>query len=468
MEKAPAPDLSNLPKASAVALQAPVIAGQPLIRRSLGWSSLLCLVYVTVCAGPFGLEELVASVGPGMTFILLLITPVFWGMPLLFMSAELSSALPLEGGLYQWVKAAFGDFWGFQAGWWWWISSFLDCAIYAVLVADYFQFFYPPMGEVAHWGIALAVIWFFTVLNIRGIAVVGSSSILFVLFMMSPFLVMIFLGVTHISQNPFVPLLPEGKSFSAALSAGLLMSIWFISGFEGLATASEEIKNSERVLARSLVLVFPLVLASYLLPILVSLAIDGNWQNWQSGHFAHIAEIVGGGFLGGWMSLAGVIANMALFCTWLLSYSRIPFAMANDGYLPKAITRISPKYGTPVTAIVVSAVIYSIFSYGDFKSLVVIDIWVILGGMFLEFLALIKLRYSRPDLPRHFRVPGGKVGLWFCVISPIAIGLFAMFGSGAEYILPGSIAVATGPVAFWMCKKFVKKKESANTLGLSC
>jgi amino acid transporter len=133
--------------------------------------------------------------------------------------------------------------------------------------------------------------------------------------------------------------------------------------------------------------------------------------------------------------------------------------MANDGYLPKAITRISPKYGTPVTAIVISAIIYSIFSYGDFKSLVVIDIWVIMGGMILEFLALLKLRYSHADLPRHFRVPGGKRGLWFCVISPIAIGLFAMFGSGKEYILPGSIAVATGPAAFWVCKKFVRRRR---------
>jgi len=81
------------------------------------------------------------------------------------------------------------------------------------------------------------------------------------------------------------------------------------------------------------------------------------------------------------------------------------------------------------------------------------------GGMFLEFLALVKLRYSHPDLPRHFRVPGGKVGLWFCVISPIAIGLFAMFGSGAEFILPGSVAVATGPVAYWVCRMFVKGKS---------
>ena len=443
----------------AIALPLPLAGSPPLLKRSLAWSSLVCMVYATVCAGPFGLEEMVPAVGPGMTFVFLVLTPIFWGLPLLFMSAELSSALPLQGGMYQWVKTAFGDFWGFQAGWWWWLSSFLDCAIYAVLVADYLQFYFPHTGEIVHWALALGVIGLFTYLNVRGIQVIGTSSVLFVLFMLAPFVLMLMLGAPHLQHNPFVPLLPEGKGLAEVLSAGMLMSIWFISGFEGLSTAAGEIQNSERALGRALLLVFPMILASYGLPLLLSLAIDSNWADWQAGHFAHIAEKVGGRFLGGWVSMAGAIANMALFGAWLLSYSRIPFAMASDGYLPKAITRISPKYGTPVTAIVLSGLIYSIFAFGNFKSLVLIDIWVILGGMFLEFLALLKLRYSRPDLPRHFRVPGGKVGLYFTVICPIAIGLFAMFGSGKEYILPGLAAVASGPPAFWLCKKFVKERH---------
>jgi len=449
------PPVSPRPASTTISITPPVPVA---LKRSLGWKSLLCVVYVTVCSGPFGLEEMVTAVGPGMTFLLLLLIPIFWGLPLLFMSAELSSALPVEGGLYRWVKTAFGDFWGFQAGWWWWISSFLDCAIYAVLVADYFKFFDPQMSDVAQWGIALAVIWFFTLLNIRGVAVVGTSSIFFVLFMTLPFIVMILIGAPKISHNPFTPLAPEGKDFTSVLSTGLLMGIWFISGFEGIGTAAEEIKNSERAIARALVLIFPLVLASYGLPILVSLAIDPNWQNWGAGHFASIAGKIGGPFLGSWVSMAGVIANMALFSTWLLSYSRIPFAMAHDGYLPKAITRISPKYGTPVTAILLSGVIYSIFAWGDFKNLVIIDIWVILCGMFLEFFALAKLRRSRPDLPRYFRVPGGKIGLWLTVISPVAVGLFAMFASGWSVIIAGSIAVATGPAAFRVCKNFVKSR----------
>ncbi len=441
-----------------MALPAPLLGAQPRFKRALGRASLLCLVYVTVCSGPFGLEELVALSGPGMTFLLLCLTPIFWGLPLLFMSAELSSALPIQGGLYQWVKTAFGDFWGFQAGWWWWLGSFLDCAVYAVLVADYFKVSFPTLSKLEHWLVALAVIWIFTYLNIRGIQVIGTGSVLFVLLMLAPFVVMIILGAPHLTHNPFVPLLPPGKSWLAAWSQGLLLSIWFISGFEALASASEEIKNSERLLARALLLIFPTVLASYGLPLLISIAVDANWAEWEAGHFAKIAELIGGQWLGAWVALAGVISNMALLGTWLLSYSRIPFAMAYDGYLPQRLTRLSPKYGTPVNALVCSGIVYSILAWSNFEKLVLINIWVVLGTMFLEFLALLRLRHTHPHLPRHFRVPGGKFGLYFTVFSPIMVGLFAMFGSGTEYILPGALAVATGPIAFWLCKKFVKEK----------
>ncbi len=425
------------------------VPAQPLRRFGL-----LCLVYVTVCAGPFGLEEFVRHVGPGPALALLLLTPLFWGMPLLFMSAELAGALPLEGGLYRWVKTAFGDFWGFQAGWWWWLSSFLDCAIYAVLVADYFAFFHPGMSRLTHWAIALAVIWLFTLLNMRGIAVMGTSSMIFVAVMLAPFVIMIVLGAPHMAQPPLPPLLPAGRSLAETLSAGLLMSIWFVSGFEALATASGEIPNAARALPRALRLVFPLILLSYGLPLLVSLGVDANWQNWQAGHFAAIAENLGGPWLGGWVSFAGVIANMALFGAWLLSYSRIPFAMAVDGFLPRALCRVSPRYGTPVTALLVSAALYSLMAWFDFSSLVEMDIWVILPAMFLEFLALAKLRRSHPHLPRPFRAPGGRWGLAFTVISPIAIGLLAMFGGGTDYLIPGTIALASGPAAFWLGQRF--------------
>jgi amino acid transporter len=86
--------------------------------------------------GPFGLEDMVTTSGPGMTLIYLLILPFFWCIPVSLVSAELTTAMPVEGGFYRWTRAAFGDFWGFLAGWWNWSASFLLGGAYAVLFTD--------------------------------------------------------------------------------------------------------------------------------------------------------------------------------------------------------------------------------------------------------------------------------------------------------------------------------------------
>ena len=62
--------------------------------------------------GPFGLEDMVTTSGPGITLLYLLLLPVFWCIPVSLVSAELTTAMPVEGGFYRWTRAAFGDFWG--------------------------------------------------------------------------------------------------------------------------------------------------------------------------------------------------------------------------------------------------------------------------------------------------------------------------------------------------------------------
>src|SRR5437588_4543034 len=83
------------------------------------------VMYSYTTAGPFGLEDQVATSGPGMTLIYHLALPFFWCIPISVVVAELTSAMPVEGGFYRWTRAAFGDLWGFLAGWWNWCASFL-------------------------------------------------------------------------------------------------------------------------------------------------------------------------------------------------------------------------------------------------------------------------------------------------------------------------------------------------------
>jgi amino acid transporter len=94
------------------------------LRRELGLLPLAAVVFFNVSGGPYGIEDTVPSFGPGLTLLLLVLTPLVWSLPVSLVMAELASAIPHEGGYVTWVRRAFGEFWGFQVGWWSWVDSF--------------------------------------------------------------------------------------------------------------------------------------------------------------------------------------------------------------------------------------------------------------------------------------------------------------------------------------------------------
>src|SRR3989449_1813676 len=128
-------------------------------RPGLRLGPLVAVMFFTVSGGPFGLEGLVGSVGPGVAVLLLVTTPLIYSIPETLLIGELASMLPAEGGYYQWVKRAFGRFWGFWNGWLSWVYSLIDMAIYPVLFLQYLRFFLPGLGPLDGWLLALAVIW---------------------------------------------------------------------------------------------------------------------------------------------------------------------------------------------------------------------------------------------------------------------------------------------------------------------
>src|SRR5438128_9899557 len=137
---------------------------------------LVAVMYFTVSGGPFGREGLVGSVGPGVAVLLLGARALIYSVPEALLIGELASMRPVEGGYYQWVKRAFGRFWGFWNGWLSWVYSLIDMAIYPVLFLQYLRFFLPGLGRFVAWVVALAVIWGATWLNLRGPRVVGPAS----------------------------------------------------------------------------------------------------------------------------------------------------------------------------------------------------------------------------------------------------------------------------------------------------
>ena len=419
-------------------------------------ASLFYLVFVMfsyTTGGPFGLEDMVTTSGPGMTLIYLLVLPFFWCIPVSLASAELTSIMPVEGGFYRWTRAAFGDFWGFLAGWWNWSASFLLGGAYAVLFTDYLVYYFPHMTLWEHWLISVALIAMLTWINVRGIQMVGQVATALEIFIFIPIAIMVVLGLAHWRQNPFHPWVVPHQATFKIFGVGLALGLWLYSGYEQLSTVAEEVENPQRAYPRALALVVPLSIAAYFLPTLAGLASAGHWQDWHTGYFSEAATMIGGvvhggPWLGTWMTLAAMVGNVALLNSTILTTTRMPFAMAEDRYLPAALTRKHPRYGTPWLAIVVSCAIYALLAWQSLGQLISVYIWLRSATTVLTVLSAWKLRRMQPGLKRSFLVPGGRMGLLYVVGAPVVMAIVALLGSDKFALIGGAIGIVAGPAVY--------------------
>ena len=403
--------------------------------------------------GPFGLEDMVTTSGPGITLIYILILPLFWSIPVSLVSAELTSAMPVEGGFYRWTRSAFGDFWGFLAGWWNWTSSFALGGVYAVLFADYLKYFFPRMTWWEHYLFSLALIALLTWINVRGIQMVGQVATVLEVLIFLPVVTMIVLGLKNWHYNPFIPWVVPHQATFKIFGVGLALGLWLYSGYEQLSTLAEEVEDPQRSYPLALAFVVPMSIMAYFLPTLVGLGSAGHWSEWRTGFFSDAARMIGGTSLGLAMTFAASVCNVALLNSTILTTTRMPFAMAEDGYLPHVLTRKHSRFGTPWVAIAISAAIYSLLSWQSLTQLISIYVWLRSSTTVLTVLSGWRLRSTNPDLKRSFVVPGGGWGLAYAVAAPVIMAAAALLGSNRFGLIGGAVALGIGPVVYFLLRR---------------
>ncbi|MGI9091621.1 MAG: APC family permease [Gemmatimonadaceae bacterium] len=426
------------------------------LRRTLTTLPLVFVLFFCVSGGAYSTETLVASVGPGIALGLLVAVPIVWSLPEVLIVGELASMLPEEGGYYAWVRRAFGEFWAFQNGWWTWMYSLVDMAIYPVLFNQYFAFFFPDLSTATRWGTSLVLIWSTAAVNLRGVQKVGSVSVVAGVGILTAFLLLALGAAPHVTHLPWLPLVPPGRDVTGSLGVGLSIALWNYVGWDNASTVQGEVVDASRSYPAALARALPLVILAYMVPILPALGAT-DWRTWHEGGWPDIARAAVGGTAGKGiavlLALGGMVSAIALFNALLMAYSRIPFAMAHDGVLPAALGR-TDKRDVPRVAIVTSAIAYSVFALIPFADLVVADVVLYSLALFLEFAALVHFRRHEPELRGTFRVPTGTTGIVLLAALPMAV-LAAVIVLGArdgEYAGPallGSLAaVLAGPAVY--------------------
>lgn len=436
-----------------------------LKKHDIRVSGIVFMLYCLVAAGAFGIEEMIPEAGPGMTLILLIAFPIVWAYPISNLVAELGSVLPSEGGVYVWAKEAFGEFWGFQAGWWGTVSTYITNGVYVALVAGYVTQMIP-MSEVAVHALKIGMILIFTVINLMGLKEVGRVSTILSILIVLAFALVTVVGLLNWQTNPMDPIMPEGYSIVDGIGGGICICVWMYCGYECISNMAGEVKNPQ-VIPKGLMIAMPLVALTYVLPTLAGLASlpEGSWENWTtdggfSGDTIGYATVLTANLGQAWgyiFLVIAIVSQCAIFNTYLASGSRGFFVLADDNLCPKFLVKVSRKRGVPYVGILSLSVVTLILAQSDFTTLVSAEVVFMLALYMILPLSVIKLRKTIPVEERKAKglyvMRGGKAGLVFYAGAPIVIAIIALLVNGTDYLCMGLIAISTGPIAYIIFKR---------------
>ncbi|HXB73584.1 MAG TPA: APC family permease [Candidatus Acidoferrales bacterium] len=425
---------------------------------------LIAAVYLMVSGGPFGLEDIVSKAGYAGAILILLVTPLIWALPAALMVAELSSALPEEGGFYVWAFRSMGPFWGFQEAWLSLVGSIFDMAIYPTLFVGYLGHFAPSLTAGGR-GIAIgvAMIAVSAAWNVAGAKTVGGSGFVMTMLLLAPFAVLAAYAGFHRETTAALPV----PLHNVDILGGILVAMWNYMGWDNASTIAGEVDRPQRTYPLAMAGAVTLVTLSYVVPV-GAVALTGLDANrWSTGGWADVSRAIlppgfGSQALAVAITVGGILGAVGSLNALTMSLSRLPAVMAEDGFLPKVLARRHSKTGAPWVAIVFCAAAWALCLTFSFTKLIVLDVLLTGLSILLEFASLVALRIREPELPRPYRVPGGMAGAIGLGILPLALLVLTVIRNDAEPLGPinalefGAILVALGVVFYFFGNRFRK------------
>ncbi|HXX44452.1 MAG TPA: APC family permease [Candidatus Acidoferrales bacterium] len=430
---------------------------------------MIAATYFMVAGGPYGLEEIVQKTGYRATLLILLITPLIWSLPTALMVSELATSIPEEGGFYIWVRRGMGRFMGFQETWLTLTGSVFEMALYPNLFVAYLGRFAPGMvaghrGLAIGFGmIAICALW-----NIAGVGAVGEGSVTLNVALLLPFIALVGIGFFHWHGNSGDPV----PVHHADLLGGILIAMWNYMGWDNLSTIAGEVERPQKTYTRAMFGAVLLVVVSYLLPVgaVAHTGVDPNL--WTDGGWVDIGRILGGEALAIAIAIAGVIGALGSFGALMMSFTRLPGVMAQDGYLPKIFTRTNQRTGAPWVAILACALFWAACYPLGFERSLILDVLLTGLSILLEFWALVALRIREPNLARPYRVPGGTIATILIGLPPLALIIATLVRNSREAVgttnelVIGAAVIAAGVLLYFLSGLIHKQQRQSEGASL--
>ena len=250
---------------------------------------LVFLIYFEVAGGPYGSERAVRAAGPLFTLLGFLVFPFLWGVPESLVTAELSAALPGNGGFVRWADLAFGPLAGSLLGTWKYLSCVINIAAYPALVADYLGQVIPAVAGPgrARTGTVVGMTVLLSFVNYTGLSIVGWGAVALGFVSLAPFVLMTGIAVPKMRPRRWAVQV-TGRRKDWRLFFNTLF--WNLNYWDSASTMAGEMERPERTFPLALALAVVLIAASYLLPLMAATgATDAPPETWENGYLADAA-----------------------------------------------------------------------------------------------------------------------------------------------------------------------------------
>ena len=359
-------------------------------------------------------------------------------MPLCLLSLELTTAMPDDGGLVSWVEKAFGTDVGGHNTYWVVVSYVVDSAIYPVLAGEYIiDEIADESGSVGSLKRESAIALFASaiVLFVLGTKLAGTDwlvrfSTLLAAIAVLPIMIYVLWGLKELEPSQWV----ETKH-PVETDWPLLVSweLWLYSGFVGISAMAGEVENPRRSFTIMIASLLPMLMLMNAVPLMVSLGIDDNVENYEAGYLDVLADKLTDGKWLGWMFTIGAqVVMVGLFNSQSIVSERSAAQFFKSRISETTFRRWESRgpiwhwllseaqHGISPIFIVANAALNLALVWVPYDLLVEMGMLMMTVPAFLLCAAFLYFRYTKPNMARTYSVPGGWVGAWVCALLPAA------------------------------------------------
>ncbi|WP_330659640.1 APC family permease [Caproiciproducens faecalis] len=416
--------------------------------------SVICVVFVAEAAAP------AAAIGNSQFFWWIFLIVAFL-LPYGMIASELGTTYDDEGGLYDWVRRAYGDKWGSRVAWYYWVNFPLWMASLAVMFPSTINFITgSEMGVLPSILIELVFIWIVVLLSFSRVSdskwVLNLSAFIKVLIAVALGGLGIYVAATRGAANEYTvqSMLPSLDLNSLSYISVILFNFM---GFEVITSFASDMENPKKQIPQAIIAGGIAIAVIYIFSSFgIGVALPADQISTSSGLMDSFQLLLGEGG-GAFLIIVAILFLVTLFgnmVSWSYGVNYVADYAAKNGSLPKVFARESAKTGMPTGAAVMNGIVASVLvvvapflpSQDLFWSFFALNVITLLMSYIPMFPAFLKLRKIDPDRERPFKVSGGALKLRLMVIAPLVLLIISIVLSCVPLNTSADELSAKGPL----------------------